>query len=205
MQCKNCGADKGLHHYKTMQCPKGGIEETREGHKQVWMDTVFMIEEQDILELKEEIASLKSQLQQVTASSSSGERQDGEFFTEEEERSAVNAFSKKEGRMDFLSGYQVAKEKALKIISSLKQQSTHPSTKQFGLEDEKKIIKALCEIYNTSDKEEISIEDIMTRCVNWLQHFHLTPSEHSEVFERCHASGQMCNCISKNECLYKNM
>lgn len=62
MQCKNCGADKGLHHHQTMQCPKGGVEETREGHKQVWIDTVFMIKEQDISELKEEISSLKSQL-----------------------------------------------------------------------------------------------------------------------------------------------
>lgn len=39
--CSNCGASQGLHHYKTMQCPKNGIEEMREGHKQVWIDTIF--------------------------------------------------------------------------------------------------------------------------------------------------------------------
>lgn len=40
----------------------------------------------------------------------------------------------------------------------------------FSLEKEKEIINGLCEIYNTSDKEEISIQDIMSRCFNWLQH-----------------------------------
>lgn len=38
--CKNCGYDEGLHKYDTMQCPKGG-EETREGHRQEWLNTIF--------------------------------------------------------------------------------------------------------------------------------------------------------------------
>lgn len=25
-ECRNCGADEGIHHYKTMQCPVGGRE-----------------------------------------------------------------------------------------------------------------------------------------------------------------------------------
>lgn len=39
--CSNCGADEGLHHYSTQQCPKNGIEEWRDGKKQEWQDTVF--------------------------------------------------------------------------------------------------------------------------------------------------------------------
>ena len=39
--CSNCGADEGLHHYETQQCPKNGIEEYREGRKQEWQDTTF--------------------------------------------------------------------------------------------------------------------------------------------------------------------
>jgi hypothetical protein len=32
--CKNCGGDKGIHHYQTMQCPVGGREETRTNRTQ---------------------------------------------------------------------------------------------------------------------------------------------------------------------------
>lgn len=39
--CANCDADRGLHHYKTMQCPVGGREEMREGKAQEWMQTTF--------------------------------------------------------------------------------------------------------------------------------------------------------------------
>lgn len=38
--CKNCGADKGIHHYKTLQCPVGGVE-ARVGKEQEWMDIRF--------------------------------------------------------------------------------------------------------------------------------------------------------------------
>ena len=46
-QCYNCGADKRLHHYKTMQCPKNGREEIRFDkltgtyYHQQWVDTTF--------------------------------------------------------------------------------------------------------------------------------------------------------------------
>lgn len=39
--CFNCGADKGLHHYETNQCPKNGMEEIHPDRKQKWEDTVF--------------------------------------------------------------------------------------------------------------------------------------------------------------------
>lgn len=41
--CKNCGADAGLHHYETGQCPLGGFEAAI-GRKQEWS---FMIFEHD--------------------------------------------------------------------------------------------------------------------------------------------------------------
>lgn len=38
-ECRNCGYWKGLHHYKTMQCPKGG--EAPPDKKQEWRDVTF--------------------------------------------------------------------------------------------------------------------------------------------------------------------
>jgi len=35
-KCYRCGADYGLHHFSTDACPRNGIEETRDGHKQEW-------------------------------------------------------------------------------------------------------------------------------------------------------------------------
>ena len=40
--CFNCGADFGLHHYETNQCPVGGVEETRVGKVQQWAETKFI-------------------------------------------------------------------------------------------------------------------------------------------------------------------
>lgn len=42
-KCNNCGADYGLHHYQTDQCPVGG-REAPIGRKQEWKTTVFEIE-----------------------------------------------------------------------------------------------------------------------------------------------------------------
>ena len=39
--CFNCGADMGLHHYESHQCPKNGREETREGKRQEWDETTY--------------------------------------------------------------------------------------------------------------------------------------------------------------------
>ena len=38
--CKNCGADFGLHHYQTNQCPVGGVE-APVGRPQVWMTVTY--------------------------------------------------------------------------------------------------------------------------------------------------------------------
>lgn len=40
IKCKNCGADYGLHHYKTSQCPTNGVE-APVGREQTWMTTTF--------------------------------------------------------------------------------------------------------------------------------------------------------------------
>jgi len=39
--CANCGAGGGLHKSSGHNCPKFGIEETREGHRQQWQDSIF--------------------------------------------------------------------------------------------------------------------------------------------------------------------
>jgi len=39
-KCKNCGADEGLHHFETMQCPVGGYE-APVGRKQRWAATTY--------------------------------------------------------------------------------------------------------------------------------------------------------------------
>ncbi len=47
MNCYNCGADEGLHHYQTKQCPLHGKEETRfdklagKFYPQQWVNTTF--------------------------------------------------------------------------------------------------------------------------------------------------------------------
>lgn len=44
--CKNCGADRAIHHYKTLQCPTHGREETRDGKVQEWMTIIFEAQEE---------------------------------------------------------------------------------------------------------------------------------------------------------------
>ena len=39
--CCNCGGSFGIHHYKTIQCPVGGIESPID-RKQEWMSTTFL-------------------------------------------------------------------------------------------------------------------------------------------------------------------
>ena len=38
--CRNCGADEGLHHFETNQCPKNG-REAPVGKPQLWSKTVW--------------------------------------------------------------------------------------------------------------------------------------------------------------------
>jgi hypothetical protein len=40
--CKNCGYDEGLHHFETLQCPKGG--EAPLGRKQEYLSTTYDVE-----------------------------------------------------------------------------------------------------------------------------------------------------------------
>ena len=40
-KCSICGAEYGLHKYDSNNCPVGGREETREGHRQEWANTHF--------------------------------------------------------------------------------------------------------------------------------------------------------------------
>lgn len=40
VKCKHCGADYGLHHYETNQCPAGGVE-APVGKGQVWSRSTF--------------------------------------------------------------------------------------------------------------------------------------------------------------------
>lgn len=42
-KCKNCGGERGLHHYETDQCPVGG-REAPIGRKQEWKSTTFELE-----------------------------------------------------------------------------------------------------------------------------------------------------------------
>ena len=38
--CKHCKAERGLHHFRTLQCPVGG-REARVGESQEWMSVTF--------------------------------------------------------------------------------------------------------------------------------------------------------------------
>jgi len=42
--CKNCGGERGLHHYETSQCPVGG-REAPIGRKQEWKTSTFEVED----------------------------------------------------------------------------------------------------------------------------------------------------------------
>lgn len=60
-KCKNCGADEGLHHYKTMACPVGG-REAPVNRPQEYMDG-YHFEVQD--NSAEKIAILTSALESL--------------------------------------------------------------------------------------------------------------------------------------------
>lgn len=71
--CKNCGAWRGLHHFKTLQCPQNGREETRDGHKQQWGESVYEVCEPELdiykenYELKNEVAAMKKDFASIGA------------------------------------------------------------------------------------------------------------------------------------------
>jgi len=51
-KCKNCGGQRGIHHYATLQCPVGGRLNPL-GRVQEWMGTTF--EKDNTNELQEQI------------------------------------------------------------------------------------------------------------------------------------------------------
>lgn len=58
-RCKVCGADYGLHHAETNQCPLNGVEETRPGHRQSWAASTYVEDNSSIQEI---IASLSKRV-----------------------------------------------------------------------------------------------------------------------------------------------
>lgn len=59
--CMHCNADKGLHRWDTMQCPKGGHEAY--SGKQVWLQTVYTEDNSGELKaLYERVAKLEAQV-----------------------------------------------------------------------------------------------------------------------------------------------
>ena len=60
-KCKNCGADYGLHHYQTDQCPVGGIEAPI-GQKQEWKTSTY---EEQLNPSYEELLTQRDQLKKA--------------------------------------------------------------------------------------------------------------------------------------------
>lgn len=67
--CKNCGGERGLHHYETDQCPVGG-REAPIGRKQEWKTTTFEIDnsgsDSRISDLEAQVTEYKAE-QVITA------------------------------------------------------------------------------------------------------------------------------------------
>ena len=59
--CKNCGAWKGLHNWKTDQCPYKGAE-APVGRVQIWEDTTYQEENDEISRLLARIEKLEAQV-----------------------------------------------------------------------------------------------------------------------------------------------
>ena len=65
--CKNCGGERGLHHYETDQCPVGGREAPL-NRKQEWKTTTFEKEDNSadvIAEQKEIIKKMRRALEHI--------------------------------------------------------------------------------------------------------------------------------------------
>lgn len=65
--CLNCGHDRGLHHYQTMQCPRGG--EAPIGKRQEWLDSTFTSDNSDtndrVHNLEKRVAELERQIKKI--------------------------------------------------------------------------------------------------------------------------------------------
>ena len=64
-KCKNCGGERGLHHFETDQCPVGGREAPM-GRKQEWKSTTFEpVVSDDIDELRETVKKLVAHVEEL--------------------------------------------------------------------------------------------------------------------------------------------
>ena len=64
-KCKNCGGDRGLHHFETDQCPVGG-REAPINRKQEWKSTTFEIEtESEVDELRKSVKELLARVKEL--------------------------------------------------------------------------------------------------------------------------------------------
>ena len=62
--CKRCGYPEGLHHYETMQCPKGG--EAPIGKRQEYLKSVFQPDyDNHLIEMKNELKSLEKRVREL--------------------------------------------------------------------------------------------------------------------------------------------
>jgi hypothetical protein len=72
-KCKNCGGDRGIHHYQTDQCPVGG-RECSINQKQEYKSTTFEVEtENEVAQLRKEllarIEKLEAQVERLQSGS----------------------------------------------------------------------------------------------------------------------------------------
>lgn len=72
-KCKNCGGDRGIHHYQTDQCPVGG-RECSINQKQEYKSTTFEVEtENEVAQLRKEllarIEELEAQVERLQSGS----------------------------------------------------------------------------------------------------------------------------------------
>jgi len=62
-KCKNCGGDRGIHHYQTDQCPVGGREASI-NQKQEYKSTTFEVEtENEVDELRKSVKELLARVE----------------------------------------------------------------------------------------------------------------------------------------------
>lgn len=62
--CKRCGSPEGLHHFETMQCPKGG--EAPVGKRQEWLGSTFQADDEKFMEeMDRELKRLKKRVREL--------------------------------------------------------------------------------------------------------------------------------------------
>lgn len=61
--CGNCGAGIGVDPWQANQCPSGGVEECRDGFKQVYQETTF--KDAEVMKLEDNAPAMLKALQTV--------------------------------------------------------------------------------------------------------------------------------------------